>query len=75
MKPGGTFAMIAEAYRGGKHDRILQRLETLQRRGIMSYTLLSASEHRDLLTNAGYSDVNVFEDYDKGWICAVGRKS
>ena len=75
MKPGGTFAMIAEAYKGGKHDRVLRRLETLQRRGIMSFTLLSANEHRDLLTTGGYSDVNVFENYDKGWICAVGRKS
>ena len=75
MKPEGTFAMIAEAYKGGKYDRVLQRLGTLQQRGIMSYTLMTANEHRDLLTTAGYSDVNVSENYDKGWICAVGRKA
>ena len=37
-------------------------------------TLLSVDEHRDLFTKAGYSDVRVIEEYDKGWICSMGRK-
>lgn len=72
LKPGGTLIIIAEAYKGGKYDRLLQNLERL--RGMMNYAHLSASEHRELFSNAGYSDVQVHEDYDKGWICAVGRK-
>jgi SAM-dependent methyltransferase len=40
----------------------------------MTYAHLSVSEHRDLFSSAGYADVQVFEEYDKGWICAVGRK-
>jgi ubiquinone/menaquinone biosynthesis C-methylase UbiE len=74
LKPGGTFALIAEAYKGGKYDRLLRGLEELPRRGIMSYALLTASEHSSLLAAAGYADVQVFEKYEKGWLCANGRK-
>jgi hypothetical protein len=41
---------------------------------IMSYADLSVAEHRELISKAGYSDIQVFEEYDKGWICAIGRK-
>ena len=74
LKPGGTFALIAEAYKGGKYDRLLQRLDMLQQRGIMNFALLTASEHNALLSAAGYSDVEVVEQYEKGWLCATGRK-
>jgi SAM-dependent methyltransferase len=74
LKPGGAVIIIAESYSGGKYDRLLQHLEALRRRGIMKYAHLNVGEHRGLLSNAGYSDIEVFEEYDKGWICAVGRK-
>ena len=35
---------------------------------------LTVEEHRQLLTSAGFSDVDVHTDARKGWICAVGRK-
>jgi hypothetical protein len=38
-------------------------------------TFLSVDEHRELFTSAGYSNVQVIEERDKGWICGVGRKS
>jgi len=72
LKPGGTLIVIAEAYKGGKYDRLLQNLERL--RGMMNYAHLTVSEHSELLSNAGYSDVRLFEEYEKGWLCAVGRK-
>jgi ubiquinone/menaquinone biosynthesis C-methylase UbiE len=74
LKPGGTLVIIAEAYRGGKYDRMLQRLDTLAKRGLMQYAHLTKGEHADLFSNAGYADVQVFEEYEKGWLCAVGRK-
>jgi hypothetical protein len=36
--------------------------------------LLSVGEHRDLFADAGYADVQLFEERDEGWICGVGRK-
>lgn len=74
LKPGGSFIIIAEAYKGGKHDQQLQRLEQLQLRGTMKYANLTPDQHADLFNNAGYSDTQITEDYEKGWICAVGRK-
>jgi ubiquinone/menaquinone biosynthesis C-methylase UbiE len=74
LKAGGTFAIIAEAYKGGKYDRLLQRLEVLSKRGIMQYLHLTKQQHSDVLSNAGYTDVQVFEEYEKGWLCAVGRR-
>lgn len=38
-------------------------------------TLLSVKEHRELFTNAGYSDVQVMENREKGWVCGIGRKT
>ncbi|HTO87036.1 MAG TPA: class I SAM-dependent methyltransferase [Thermoanaerobaculia bacterium] len=73
LKPGGTFLIIAEAYRGGKYDKRLQRFaDVMGRTG--HYSHLSVDEHRDLFSKTGYSDGQVFEEYDKGWICAMGRK-
>jgi SAM-dependent methyltransferase len=74
LKPGGTFVIIAEAYKGGKYDRMLSRLEALARTGIMKYAHLTVAEHHDLLAKAGFSDVRVLEEYDKGWLCAISRR-
>jgi hypothetical protein len=36
--------------------------------------VLSPDEHRDLLADAGYSDIRILEEAVKGWICGIGRK-
>jgi len=71
LKPGGTFIIVAEAYKGGK--RIAGKLaETYVPPPGMA--LLSLNEHRELFANAGYTDVQIVEDRDKGWICGIGQK-
>jgi len=75
LKPGGTILVVAEAYKGGKHDKLLQRLEELQKRGILNYAHLTVGEHGELLRSAGYADVQVLEEYAKGWLCATARKA
>jgi ubiquinone/menaquinone biosynthesis C-methylase UbiE len=75
LKPGGALLIVAESYKGGKYDAVLRRVETLQQRGIMTYAHLTVGEHRELLATAGYTDVQVFEEYDKGWLCALARRS
>ena len=50
------------------------RVELLEQRGIMKYAHLTVEEHRQVLAAAGYTDVQVFEDYDEGWLCATGRR-
>jgi SAM-dependent methyltransferase len=69
LKPGGTLIIIAESYRGGRYDK-LQGLAM----GLLRSTRLSVNEHRELFSTAGYTDVQMFEERNKGWICGIGRK-
>jgi ubiquinone/menaquinone biosynthesis C-methylase UbiE len=71
LKPGGTLILIAEVYKGAG-TRVSKFAEKYASRTGM--TLLSVAEHRELFTNAGYSDVQVIEERGKGWICSIGRK-
>jgi SAM-dependent methyltransferase len=69
LKPGGILIVMGGEYRGGKYDERNAKWVEL---GDMAYH--STDELRELLSAVGYSEVEVFEDYDRGWICAVGRK-
>ena len=69
LKPGGTLIIIAETYKGGKYDKVLQKAS-----GLLHFAHLNVNEHRELFTMAGYSEVHVFNEYDKNWICGIGKK-
>src|SRR6516165_2018921 len=69
LKPGGALVIIAEVYKGGKYDRRVQRFAELMQSMGLSYVNLTVDDHRELFLRAGYTDVQVMEEYDKGWIC------
>ena len=69
LKPGGALIVMGGEYKGGKYDERNAKWVEL---GDMAYH--SKDELRELLSAVGYSGAKVFEDYDRGWICAVGRK-
>ena len=69
LKPGGTLIVIAEAYKGMTTGAGKLVEKYASRTGM---TLLSADEHRELFTTAGFSNVQVIEERQKGWICAIG---
>lgn len=71
LKPGGTFAIIAEAYKGGKFDAV----SGLTMKVMLSAKYLSVDEHRQLFEAAGFADVATFEERGKGWLCVIGKKS
>ena len=70
-KPGGNLIVIAEVYKGAI-TRVSKLAEKYASR--TGLALLSADEHGQLLTNAGFSGVQVIEERTKGWICTFGRK-
>ena len=74
LKPLGALIIVAEVYKGGKYDRRVQRFEELMQRAGFSYANLSVDGHRELFLRAGFTDVQVIEDYEKGWICGIGKK-
>src|SRR5215471_19168117 len=62
IKPGGKILVVAEAYKGSKTDKLLEKHgKTNSFSTLMgsNYTHLSVNENRLLLTNAGFSDVEV----------------
>ena len=71
LKPSGKLILIAEVYKGANTIASKLAEKYSSRTGML---LLSADEHRELFANAGYSDVQVIEERDKGWICAIGEK-
>ena len=74
LKPGGSLVIVAEVYKGGKHDRFVQRFAHVMTTNGLPYANLSVDEHRELFSGAGFTDVHVIEEYAKGWICAIGTR-
>jgi ubiquinone/menaquinone biosynthesis C-methylase UbiE len=70
-KPGGTLILIAEVYKGANTtvSRLLER--RVDRTGLL---MLSVDEHRQILADAGFFEVQVQSKPGKGWICAIGQK-
>jgi ubiquinone/menaquinone biosynthesis C-methylase UbiE len=71
VKPGGKLIVIAEIYKGANTLAAKLAEKYADRSPIR---LLSVDEHRELLSNAGFTDVWVIEERAKGWICAIGRR-
>ena len=69
LKSGGRLVVIAETYRGGRLDNVKGPAMRL-----LKSADLSASDHRQLFLLAGYDDVQIIEEKNRGWICATGRK-
>ena len=69
LKPGGRMLIIAEIYNGGKHARYFSRISKWT-----TMKLLDIDQHRAIFANAGFTDIQIFEEKSKGWICALGMK-
>jgi ubiquinone/menaquinone biosynthesis C-methylase UbiE len=69
LKPGGRLVIIAETFRGQQLDILYRPVMKLLRANY-----LTVEEHRGLFSAAGYSEIAVREEHDKGWICVVGRR-
>jgi len=69
LKPGGTFALIAETYRGGPLRLLYSIVMPL-----IGAKFLSDAEHCDLLSQAGFCEVKTHHVSGKNWICAMGLR-
>lgn len=72
LKAGGKLIIIAEVYKGANTTVAKLAEKFASRTGL---ALLSVDEHRELFAKAGFSDVQVIVERDKGWIYGVGIKS
>ncbi|HEX9108168.1 MAG TPA: class I SAM-dependent methyltransferase [Longimicrobiales bacterium] len=70
LKPGGQLLVVAETYRGRKNDWLYRPVM----RFLLRATYLTPAQHRELLANAGFTDVREFVDAEHGWVCVRGTK-
>jgi ubiquinone/menaquinone biosynthesis C-methylase UbiE len=69
LKPGGRMAVIAEFYNGGRHAKyapMMARYTTM--------AILDIGQHRAMLVDAGFIDVQLDEEAGRGWLCVLGSK-
>ena len=71
LKTGGKLIVIAQVYKGAK-TTVAKLAEKYASQAGMK--MLDVDQHRELFAQAGYSDVQVVTEPDKGWICGIGRK-
>ncbi|MFI5371349.1 MAG: class I SAM-dependent methyltransferase [Candidatus Eisenbacteria bacterium] len=69
LKPGGTLLVIAESFKGGRNDLVEGPVMKL-----LGATRLTVDGHRELLTAAGFGDVQVLEERRHGWLAALGKR-
>jgi ubiquinone/menaquinone biosynthesis C-methylase UbiE len=69
LKPGGSFVLIAETYNGGPFRLLYGVVMPLLRAAF-----LSDEEHRNLLAQAGFVEVETKHLPGKNWICATGHR-
>ena len=69
LKPGGTLVIVLEVYKKAGHNVGERQVMKLLKSADMG-----VDEQRELFLAAGYTDVQIFEELRKGWLCATGRK-
>ena len=71
IKPGGMLLLIAEVYKGANTPtaRLLE-----QQSARIGLQLLTVEEHRALLANAGFSDIQINLKEGTAWMSATGKK-
>lgn len=69
LKPGGKLVVIAESYKRGATNALQRPVMMLLRS-----SNLDVEGHRKLFSDAGYTQIEIFEEKGRGWLCGVGAK-
>lgn len=69
LKPGGTLTVVLEVYKRAGHNVMERQVMKLLKSADMG-----VDEQRELFQAAGYADVQIFEERQRGWLCATGKK-
>ena len=71
LKSGGRVVVVAEVYKGA-NTKVAKLVEKYASQ--TGLKLLDVDEHRNLLAQAGFSDIQVVTEPSKAWICGIGGK-
>ena len=70
LKPRGRLLLIGEIYRGAS-SAVARYIEKHPSK--VRFKFLTTDEHRDLLVNAGFSNVQIFTEPQKAWISGLAK--
>jgi ubiquinone/menaquinone biosynthesis C-methylase UbiE len=69
LKPGGRLIVINETYKGGRWNFLKgPAMKLIRARNF------STDDYRQLMTSAGFTEIQIVVEPARGWICAVGRR-
>ena len=71
LKPKGKLILVNEGYICN-NEKKRKKAEKWSKLG--QFHIHTPEEYNDLLTKAGFSNIQIFEENKKGWITAIGRK-
>jgi SAM-dependent methyltransferase len=71
LKPGGVLVIVAEIFKGAS-TATAKMAEKYA--AISGMAFLSTDEHREMFSNAGYTNIQIVTEPSKAWICCTGRK-
>ena len=71
LKTNGELLLVNEGYKCENKEarKIVEKWAKLG-----NIKLYSQEEYRDFLKKAGFSDIHIFEEKEKGWITAIAKK-
>ncbi len=70
LAPGGRLMIAGEDYKGSKFEA--RNIRWVKAAGMRH---LTPGELRQACVGAGFADVQMFVDEDRGWVCAVGTRA
>lgn len=68
LKSGGRLLVMAESYKTSGAKSALERSVM----ALLRSSNLDVDAHRQLFSDAGYTDIEIFEQKGKGWLCGIG---
>ena len=71
LKPNGHLILVNEGYKCDNKKR-RQKAEKWSKLG--NFPIHTPEEYKEFLEQAGFSDIQISEEYKKGWISAIGMK-
>ncbi|MBY9015307.1 MAG: class I SAM-dependent methyltransferase [Candidatus Lokiarchaeota archaeon] len=71
LKINGDLLLVNEGYRCENKD-VMKVVENWAKLG--NIKLYSPKEYRDFLTEAGFSEIDIYEQKEKGWITVIAMK-
>ncbi|MFW9942702.1 MAG: class I SAM-dependent methyltransferase [Candidatus Thorarchaeota archaeon] len=71
LKPNGYLILVNEGYICNKENK-RKRAEKWAKLG--NFSIHAPEEYREFLKKAGFSNIQIFEEHNEGWITALGMK-